>query len=127
MCIVRSYYASCVRLIKLTNETNDTRNERYTKRTSQLHKRSANERKTKNGRTIHANETNEERKRYEISVNLNDPGSVCLFLRFCYWNLELFRQCGTFLFFTSILISVYILHTVVSVFTSNVLYDGFDR
>jgi hypothetical protein len=27
---------------------------------------------------IHANETNEKRKRYEISVNLNDPGSVVL-------------------------------------------------
>jgi hypothetical protein len=25
---------------------------------------------------IHANETNEQRKRYEISVSLNDPGSV---------------------------------------------------
>ena len=69
-CIVRSYFVSCVRLIKLTNETNDTRNERYTKRTNQLHERSANE------RTIHANETNEKRKRYEISVNLNDPGSL---------------------------------------------------
>jgi hypothetical protein len=30
----------------------------------------------KNERTIHANETKEKRKRYEISVNLNDPGSV---------------------------------------------------
>jgi hypothetical protein len=39
---------------------NDTRNKRYTKRK----------------RTIHANKTNEKRKRYEISVNLNDPGSV---------------------------------------------------
>jgi hypothetical protein len=27
-CIVRSYFVSCVRLIKLTNETSDTRNER---------------------------------------------------------------------------------------------------
>ena len=32
----------------------------------------------KNERTIHANETNEKRKRYEISVNLNDTGSVYL-------------------------------------------------
>ena len=61
---------------QLTTETNDTRNERYTKRTNQLHKRNANERKMKNERTIHTNETNEKRKRYEISVNLNDPGSV---------------------------------------------------
>ena len=30
----------------------------------------------KNERTIHANEMNEKRKRYEISANLNDPGSV---------------------------------------------------
>jgi len=45
--------------------TNETRNERtnYTN-------------ETKNKRTIHANETNKKRKRYEISVNLNDPGSV---------------------------------------------------
>ena len=42
----------------------------------QLHERSASERKTKNERTIHANETNEQRIRYEISVSLNDPGSV---------------------------------------------------
>ena len=46
------------------------------KRTNQLHERNANERKTKNERTIHANEKNEKRKRYEIYVNLNDPGSV---------------------------------------------------
>jgi len=39
---------------------NDTRNKRYTIRK----------------RMIHANKTNEKRKRYEISVNLNDPGSV---------------------------------------------------
>jgi hypothetical protein len=45
--------------------TRTIRNERYTKRTNQLHER-----------TIHANETNEKRKRYEISVNLNNPGSV---------------------------------------------------
>jgi hypothetical protein len=32
--------------------------------------------RTENERTIHANEANEKRKRYEISVNLNDPGSV---------------------------------------------------
>jgi len=32
--------------------------------------------RTKNERTIHANETNEKRKRYDISVNLNDPGYV---------------------------------------------------
>ena len=50
--------------------------ERYTKRTNQLHELSANERKTKNERTIHANETNEKRKRYKISVNLSDPGSL---------------------------------------------------
>ena len=31
---------------------------------------------TENERTMHANETNEKRKRYEVSVNLNDPGSV---------------------------------------------------
>ena len=31
---------------------------------------------------IHANETNEKRKRYEISVNLNDPGSVPEYLHF---------------------------------------------
>jgi hypothetical protein len=36
----------------------------------------ASERKTKNVRTIRASETNEKRIRYEISVNLNDPGSV---------------------------------------------------
>ena len=34
----------------------------------------------KNERTIHAKEMNEKRKRYEISVNLNDPGSVVLLL-----------------------------------------------
>jgi hypothetical protein len=34
--------------------------------------------RTKNERTIHANETNKKRKQYEISVNLNDPGSVSL-------------------------------------------------
>ena len=34
--------------------------------------------RTENERMIHANETNEKRKRYEISVNLNDPGSVVL-------------------------------------------------
>ena len=45
------------------HETNDTRNERYTKRTNQLHERNANE-------------TNEKRKRCEIYVNLSDPGSV---------------------------------------------------
>ena len=32
--------------------------------------------RTENERTIHANETNEKRERYEISVSLNDPGSV---------------------------------------------------
>ena len=77
-CVVRSYFVSCVRVIKLTSETNNARNERYTKRTNQLHERNANERKTKNERTIHANETNEKRKRYEISANLYDPGSVLL-------------------------------------------------
>ena len=70
-CIVRSNFASCVRLIRLTNETNDTRNER-TNYTNEAQ----NERKTKNEGTIHANETNKNRKRNEISVNLNDPGSV---------------------------------------------------
>ena len=46
----------CSSRIKLTNETNDTRNERtnYTNET----------------------QTNGKRKRYEISVNLNDPESV---------------------------------------------------
>ena len=29
-------------------------------------------------RMMNANETNEKRKRYEISVKLNDPGSVTL-------------------------------------------------
>jgi hypothetical protein len=68
---VKRAFVSCVRIIKLTNETqNERTNERYTKRTNQLHERSANERR------IHANETNEKRKRYEISVNLNDQGSV---------------------------------------------------
>ena len=60
----------------MLHETNDTRYKRYTKRTNQLHERNASERKTKNERTIHANETNEKHKRYKISVNLNDPGSV---------------------------------------------------
>ena len=46
---------------------------RYTKRTNPLHERNANE------RTIHANETNEKCKGYQISVNLNDPWSVCLY------------------------------------------------
>ena len=32
--------------------------------------------KWKKERTMHANETNEKRQRYEIYVNLNDPGSV---------------------------------------------------
>ena len=32
--------------------------------------------RTENERTIHAIETKGKRKRYEISVNLNDPGSV---------------------------------------------------
>ena len=50
--------------------------ERYTKRTNQLQEWNANERKTKNERTIHADEMSEKRKRYEISVNLNDPGYV---------------------------------------------------
>ena len=48
------------------------------KRKNKLHARNANERKTKNERMIHANETKEKRKRYEISVKLNDPGSVSL-------------------------------------------------
>ena len=61
-CIARSF-VSCVRLIKLTNETNEPIT--WTKR-----------KRTKNEQTIHANETNEKCKRYEISVNLNDPGSV---------------------------------------------------
>lgn len=43
---------------------------------NKLHTRNANEWKTKNEQTIHANETNEIRKRYEISIKLNDPGSV---------------------------------------------------
>jgi hypothetical protein len=45
-------------------------------RSNQLQERNARERKTKNERKIHANKTNEQRKRYEISVSLNDPGSV---------------------------------------------------
>jgi hypothetical protein len=62
--------------VYIFHETNNTRNERYTKRTNQLHERNANEQKTKIERTIHANETNEKRKRCEIYANLNDPGSV---------------------------------------------------
>ena len=57
---------------------NDARNERtnYTNVTQTNEKRKKNERYTNDTRTIHANETKEKRKRYEISVNLNDPGSV---------------------------------------------------
>ena len=51
---------------------NDTRN----KRTNYTNEMQTNWKRTENERTIHANETNEKRKRYEISVNLNDPGSV---------------------------------------------------
>ena len=59
---------------QLMNETNDTRNERYTKRTI----RETNEpiTQTKRKRTENEKQTNDTRKRYEISVNLNDPGSV---------------------------------------------------
>ena len=46
------------------------------KRTSKLHAQNGNERKTKTERTIHATETNEKRNSYEISIKLNDPGSV---------------------------------------------------
>ena len=60
---VRFVYRSFVRLIKLTNETNEPITRTKCKR-------------TENERPIHANETNAKRKRYEISVNLNDPGSV---------------------------------------------------
>ena len=41
----------------------------------------------KNERTIHANETNEKRKRYEISVNLNDTGSVYLIQHYAIQDL----------------------------------------
>ena len=63
---------------KLTNETNDTRNEQIHETNDTRNERTnyTNETQTKNERTIHANETNEKRKRYEISANLNDPGSV---------------------------------------------------
>jgi hypothetical protein len=53
-CIVHSYFVSCVRLNKLTNETNDTRNERtnYTNKTQSNGKRKTNERKTEAIRNI---------------------------------------------------------------------------
>jgi hypothetical protein len=58
-CIVRSYFFSCVRLIKLTNETNDTRNERanYTNETQTSGIRKTNERCTQTKRTKNANDT----------------------------------------------------------------------
>jgi hypothetical protein len=78
--IVRSYFVSCVRLIKLTNETNEPITQTKRKR-------------TENERTIHANEANEKRKRYEISVNLNDPGSVGRLLSYLR-HLCLFAHSG---------------------------------
>ena len=44
------------------------------KRTNQLHERNANERKTSERYT--QTKWTKKRKQYEISVNLNDPGSV---------------------------------------------------
>ena len=56
---IRFVYRSFVfRFVRSSNKI-DERNERYTKRTNQLHERTENE------RTIHANETNEKRKRYK--------------------------------------------------------------
>ena len=58
-CIVRSYFVSCFRLIKLKNETNDTRNERtnYTNETQMNGKRETNELYTQTKRTKNANDT----------------------------------------------------------------------
>jgi hypothetical protein len=58
-CIVRLYFVSCVRLIKLTNETNDTRYERtnYTNETQTNGKRKTSERYTQTKRTKNANDT----------------------------------------------------------------------
>jgi hypothetical protein len=62
-CIVRSYFVSCVRLIKLTNETSDTRNERYTKRT--IHEANEPNTRTKRKRMENEKRTNDTRKRNE--------------------------------------------------------------
>ena len=48
-------------------------------------KRKTNERYKQTKRTKNASETNEKRKRYEIYVNINDPGSVyCIEPHCCY-------------------------------------------
>ena len=64
-CIVCSYFVSCIRLIKLTNETKEsiTRTKR---------KQTENEKQMSDTRKRNERKS----KRYEISVNLNDPGSV---------------------------------------------------
>ena len=63
LCIARSYFVSCVRLIKLTNGTNEpiTRTKR---------KRTENEKRTNDIRK----RKNDKRKRYELFANFNDLG-----------------------------------------------------
>jgi hypothetical protein len=76
--------------------TNDTRNERCTKRT--IHE--MNEPITRTKRKW----TNEKRKRYKISVNLNDPGSITT--TFCHEfvrNISAKIGCNTFCYYLMVL------------------------
>ena len=122
---VRSFRASFVRLVypsfifrsvRSSNQI-DERNERYTKRTNQLHKRNANEWKTKNERTIHANNANEKRKRYEIYVNLSDPGSVLLTFLSNEFEIISKNQSGFRKGFSTT-DNIFIMHALVSIYFS---------
>ena len=114
---VRSFLVSFVRISfrafvylnwrtkRMIHESNDARNERtnYTNETER-------NRKTQNEWTIDANETNEKRKRYEIYVNINDPGSVyciephCCYLHEIWINYDnYFVYCFYFLCYLSFL------------------------
>ena len=115
---VRFVYPSFIfRFVRSSNQI-DERNERYTKRTNQLHERNANEWKTKNERMIHANKAKEKRKRYEISVNLNNPGSVLLTFLSNEFEIVSKNQSGFRKGFSTT-DNIFIMHALVSIYFSS--------